>query len=115
MSRSIYLRPWRVDITIRDGVAAPVSAAALGRAMVRAAEAAGAPSPASIGLILSGDAELTTLNAAHLGNPRATDVLSFPCCRARPFPGTTARRRGRPGGCRASRCRPVGVLTSATS
>ncbi len=86
MSRSIYLRPWRVDVTIRDGVATPVSAGALARAMTRAAEAAGAPSPASIGLILSDDAELATLNAAHLGKRGPTDVLSFPLLPPDAFP-----------------------------
>jgi probable rRNA maturation factor len=65
-------------VTIRDGVAAPVAAAALARAMAHAAETAGAPSPASIGLILSDDPELASLNATHLGKRGATDVLSFP-------------------------------------
>ena len=86
MSRSIYLRPWRVDVTLRDGVAAPVPVAALARAMVRAAEAAGAPSPASIGLILSDDTELSALNSAHLGKPGTTDVLSFPLLPPEAFP-----------------------------
>lgn len=86
MSRSIYLRPWRVDVTIRDGVVSPVSAAALARAMARAAEAAGAPSPASIGLILTDDAELASLNEAHLGKAGPTDVLSFPLLAPGAFP-----------------------------
>jgi probable rRNA maturation factor len=101
VSRSLYLGPWRIDLTIRDGVAAPVAAASLARAMVRAAEAASAPSPASIGLILSDDAELASLNSAHLGQLGPTDVLSFPLLPpeaypaheggpARPAPGTRA-------------------------
>jgi probable rRNA maturation factor len=76
--RSRYLGPWRIDLTVRDGVGSPVSGAALTRAIVAAAEAAGAPSPASVGLILSDDAELADLNATHLGKRGPTDVLSFP-------------------------------------
>jgi probable rRNA maturation factor len=54
--------------------------------MVAAAEAAGAPRPASIGLVLSDDAELTELDAAHLGKSGPTDVLSFPLLPAQAFP-----------------------------
>jgi probable rRNA maturation factor len=86
VSRSLYRGPWRVDLTVREGVQAPLSRAALARAMTRAAEAAGAPSPASIGLILSDDAELAVLNAAHLGKQGATDVLSFPLLPSEAFP-----------------------------
>jgi probable rRNA maturation factor len=86
VSRSIYLGPWRVDVTIRDGVAAPVPTAALARAMARAAEAAGAPRPASMGLILTEDAELASLNEAHLGKSGPTDVLSFPLLGPESFP-----------------------------
>lgn len=86
MSRSLYLGPWRVDLTIRDGVDVPVSAAALARGMARAAEAAGAPSPASIGLILADDSELASLNADHLRMRGPTDVLSFPLLPPESFP-----------------------------
>jgi ssRNA-specific RNase YbeY (16S rRNA maturation enzyme) len=86
VSRSIYLGPWRVDVTIRDGIAAPVPTAALARAMARAAEAAGAPRPASLGLILTDDAELASLNEAHLGKSGPTDVLSFPLLAPESFP-----------------------------
>lgn len=86
MSRFIYRGPWRVDLTVRDRVRSPVSQAALARAMVAAAEAAGAPSPASVGLILSDDAELAALNAEHLGKPGPTDVLSFPLLSPDAFP-----------------------------
>src|SRR5438552_3099759 len=77
-SRSIYLGRWRIDLPIRDGVRPPIPSAVLARVMARAAEAAGAPAPASIGLILSDDPELATLNQAHLGKRGPTDVLSFP-------------------------------------
>lgn len=99
MSRSLYLGPWRVDLTIRDGVVAPVTGVALARAMVRAAEAAGAPPPASIGLVLSDDAELAELNAAHLGKSGPTDVLSFPLLPPTAFPahpGSPVRTAGTP-------------------
>ena len=43
-----------------------------------ALDAVDAPSPASIGLILSDDAELGELNATHMGKTGPTDVLSFP-------------------------------------
>lgn len=98
MSRSLYLGSWRVDLTIRDEVAVPVSAASLARAMVRAAEAAGAPSPASIGLILSDDSELASLNAVHLGKRGPTDVLSFPLLPPESYPahdGSPARPAAR--------------------
>lgn len=86
MTRSRYLGPWRVDLTIRDGVVGPVSGAALARAIATAADAAGAPRPASIGLILTDDRELAGLNATHLGKTGPTDVLSFPLLAPGAFP-----------------------------
>jgi probable rRNA maturation factor len=61
--------------------------------MTRAAEAAGAPSPASIGLILSDDAELAELNATHLGTSGPTDVLSFPLLPPAAYPARPAGPR----------------------
>jgi probable rRNA maturation factor len=81
-----------VDITVRDGVVSPVPAASLARVVASALEAAGAPSPASIGLILSDDAELAELNEAHLGHQGATDVLSFPLSPSPEFPLPPGRR-----------------------
>jgi probable rRNA maturation factor len=78
VSRAIYQGPFRIDITVREAVAVPVSGASLARAIAGAAEAAGAPAPASIGLILSADDELARLNVTHLGVRGPTDVLSFP-------------------------------------
>jgi probable rRNA maturation factor len=95
--RPIYRRPWRVDVTIRDGVRPPVAAGVLARAMTAALDAAGASAPASIGLILADDAELAALNEAHLGHHGPTDVLSFPLQPADAFPphaGEPADRRG---------------------
>ncbi len=86
MTRALYLGPWRIDVTIRDGVVVPISSAALARAIAAALDAARAPSPASIGLILSDDRELAELNAIHLGKTGATDVLSFPLLPPSSFP-----------------------------
>ena len=86
MTRALYLGPWRIDVTVRDGVTSPASKASLARAIARAASAAEAPAPASIGLILSDDAELAGLNAAHLAKAGPTDVLSFPLLPPRAYP-----------------------------
>ena len=86
MTRAIYLPPWRVDLTVRDGVHVPVAAAALARTVGAALDASGAPTPASIGLILSDDAELAELNLVHMGKDGPTDVLSFPLLPAAAFP-----------------------------
>jgi probable rRNA maturation factor len=78
MTRSIYRPPWRIDLEVRDGVDIPVAAAALARTAAAALDAVVAPKPASIGLILSDDAELARLNETHMGVTGPTDVLSFP-------------------------------------
>jgi probable rRNA maturation factor len=78
MTRSIYHRPWRIDIDVRDGVRSPASAAGLARTIATALDGIDAPSPASIGLILTDDAELAALNVEHMGHAGPTDVLSFP-------------------------------------
>jgi probable rRNA maturation factor len=84
--RAIYLTPWRIDVTIREGVDPVIRVSRLARAIAAALEAAGAPSPASIGLILSDDGELASLNATHLGHDGPTDVLSFPLLPPEAFP-----------------------------
>ena len=86
MTRAQYRPPWRVDVTVRDGVHPPIGAAALARAVASTLDAAGAPSPASIGLILTDDAELAGLNAEHMGKDGPTDVLSFPLLPPEAFP-----------------------------
>jgi probable rRNA maturation factor len=86
VTRAIYHGPWRVDLTVRDGVTAPIAGNALARAVADALDAAGARAPASIGLILSNDTELAMLNEAHLGVTGATDVLSFPLLPPDAFP-----------------------------
>jgi len=98
VTRALYVGSWRIDLTVRYGVESPVSGAALSRAIAAALSAAGAPKPASIGLILSDDAELAALNAEHLGKQGSTDVLSFPLLPPEafpPHPGTVPRTLGR--------------------
>lgn len=92
MTRPIYRPPWRIDLDVRDGVRSPLSGATLARVVAAALEAAGAPAPASIGLILADDAELASLNAAHMGKDGPTDVLSFPLVPPEAFPPHQGRR-----------------------
>ena len=110
MSRH-YLGPWRVDVECRDGVARLVPATVLARAVVAALDAAGAPAPASIGLVLSDDAELAELNAVHMGKHGPTDVLSFPLLPPDAFPDHPGKAAGAapatPGG-PAGRAGPTG-------
>ena len=98
VTRSIYRRPWRIDVEVREAVRSPVVVAALARAIAAALDAGGAPAPASIGLILSDDAELAGLNATHMGHDGATDVLSFPLLPPAAFPDHPGKGRdGTPG------------------
>lgn len=89
---AVYVTPWRIDVTIRDAVVdahggrRPIAVAPLARAIAAALDAASAPAPASIGLILSDDGELSSLNQTHLGHPGPTDVLSFPLLPPEAFP-----------------------------
>ncbi|HEU5203528.1 MAG TPA: rRNA maturation RNase YbeY [Candidatus Limnocylindrales bacterium] len=87
MTRAIYEGPWRIDLQIRPGVRSPVRGAQLARVVAAGLRAAGAPAPASIGLILSDDLELASLNAEHMGKTGPTDVLSFPLLPAEAFRG----------------------------
>jgi len=86
VTRAIYLGSWRVDLSVRDRVIAPLPGMALARCVASALGAGGAPAPASIGLILSDDLELARLNAEHLGKTGPTDVLSFPLLPPEAFP-----------------------------
>jgi len=100
-SRSIYLGPWRIDITNRPGVPRLVTLAVLARTVRSALESVPAPSPASIGLILADDPELAGLNATHMGKHGPTDVLSFPLLPAEtypPHPGGPSRAKGKARG-----------------
>jgi probable rRNA maturation factor len=92
VTRPIYRPPWRIDFDVRDGVRSPLGGLALARVVATALEAAGAPAPASIGLILADDRELAGLNATHMGVDGATDVLSFPLVPPDVFPAHTGGR-----------------------
>jgi probable rRNA maturation factor len=83
---SLYLPPFRVDITLRCRAPLPVSRRRLAAAMRATLELAGAPGPASIGLVLSDDVDLARLNAVHMGQDGPTDVLSFPFFPPEAFP-----------------------------
>ena len=83
---SIYLPPFRIDVTARPGIPHVVSRHKVAIAVRAALEAAGAPGPASIGVVLSADSELAELNGLHMGSSGATDVLSFPFFPPEAFP-----------------------------
>jgi probable rRNA maturation factor len=94
VTASVYLKPFRIDITVRAGVPQLVSRNRLALAVRAALEAAGAPGPASIAVILSADCELAELNAVHMNAAGATDVLSFPFFPPEAYP---AHERGGSG------------------
>jgi probable rRNA maturation factor len=83
---SIYLPPFRIDVTVRPDVPHVASRHRVAMAVRAALEAAGAPGPGSIGVVLSSDAELAELNSMHMGHTGPTDVLSFPFFPAEAFP-----------------------------
>ncbi|MEA2578069.1 MAG: putative rRNA maturation factor [Chloroflexota bacterium] len=93
MTRAIYRPPWRIDLDVRDGVRSPLSESVLARTVAAALDAASAPAPASIGLILADDTELAGLNATHLGKDGPTDVLSFPLLPPEAFPSHAGQGR----------------------
>jgi probable rRNA maturation factor len=96
---AIYRPPWRIDVEVRTGVVLPdgTSVADLARVVASTLTAVDAPSPASIGLTLSDDAELASLNAGHMGKAGPTDVLSFPLLPPEAFrPGAVPPDQPRP-------------------
>ena len=76
--RRIYRGVWRIDLVTRDGVTPPLRPGALARAAARALDAASAPPPGSVTVVLTDDEELAELNREHMGHDGPTDVLSFP-------------------------------------
>jgi probable rRNA maturation factor len=85
-TRRIYRPPWRIDVTHRSGVPRLLPDAEVARVVERALRAAAAPEPATLGVILSGDHELTELNESQMGESGPTDVLSFPLLPPAAFP-----------------------------
>jgi len=97
--RPVYLGACRIDIVRRAGTPPIPTDASLARTIARALEAAGAPTPVSVTVVLTDDDELAELNRAHLGKEGPTDVLSFPMLVPASFPTHTgqdpARRAAR--------------------
>ena len=83
---TIYLARWRVDVTTRPGVPRLLAAQAVARTVTKALEAAGAPAPASVAVVLADDHELTGLNRSTMAKDGPTDVLSFPLLPPADFP-----------------------------
>lgn len=76
-----------LELTVLEAAAPLLRSAVLGRRLLRreiatalgsALDAAGAPSHATVGLVLADDDVLAELNEAHMGIRGPTDVLSFP-------------------------------------
>ncbi len=84
--RVIYRPPWRIDLVVRADVPKLFPEARLAALLTAALHAAGAPRPASVGLLLTGDAEIAELKGAHLGEFAPTDVLAFPLLPPEAFP-----------------------------
>ena len=72
-----------------------MSASAIARAVAAALDAAKAPHPASVTVVLTDDEELADLNQEHMGNEGPTDVLSFPMLEPAAFPAKGSRPRQR--------------------
>ena len=91
-----YLPPWRVELTVRPGVPRLRPLAQITRLVDVALRSAGAPRPASIGVVLSDDDELAALNARAMGKEGPTDVLSFPLLPPEAFPPHAGRATALP-------------------
>jgi probable rRNA maturation factor len=83
--RSLYVGACRIDLVRRAGTTRLLSDARLAGTVARALEAANAPAPASVTIVLTDDAELRDLNRTHLERDEPTDVLSFPMLEAADF------------------------------
>jgi probable rRNA maturation factor len=90
--RSIYLAPWRIDITTRAGMRSPLSGAAIARGVAEALTTAHAPAPGSVTVVLTDDEELAELNETHMGHDGPTDVLSFPMLEPEAFDRSGGKR-----------------------
>lgn len=90
-TRALYVGACRTDLVRRAGTGRVLADERLARTATLALEAAGAPTPASVTVVLTDDEELRDLNRAHLGRDEPTDVLSFPMLPPEaypPHPGT---------------------------
>ena len=77
-TRSIYRPPWRVDVVQRASIESPLPSGSVASAVAQALDAAAAPEPGSVTVVLTHDEELADLNHEHMGHEGPTDVLSFP-------------------------------------
>jgi probable rRNA maturation factor len=59
-------------------VRSPLPSVGIATGVARALDAAAAPAPGSVAIVLTDDAELAELNLEHMGVDGPTDVLSFP-------------------------------------
>ena len=84
--RALYVGACRIDLVRRAGTVRILDDAHLARTVARALEAAGAPTPASLTVVLTDDEELQELNRAHLDRDEPTDVLSFPMLEPSAYP-----------------------------
>jgi probable rRNA maturation factor len=91
LGRPVYLGACRIDVVRRAGTIRLLPDATLARVIARALEAAGAPTPASVTVVLTDDDELEKLNRTHLGKGEPTDVLSFPMLPPASFPGHSGK------------------------
>lgn len=73
-------------MVVQGDVARLLPLVRLARTVAAVLAAAGAPRPASVGLILADDVELARLNRTHLGRRGPTDVLSFPLLPPEAYP-----------------------------
>jgi len=92
-NRVVYVPPWRIDIVRRAGVPTVLADAAMARAVARALEAARAPAPGSVTVVLTDDGELADLNQVQMAIDGPTDVLSFPMLPPEAFPARLPRSR----------------------
>ena len=90
-ARSFYASGWRTDLVWRAAVPRLLPDSVLARTAHRALQAAGAPKPGSISIVLTDDAEVEFYNRRHLGREEPTDVLSFPRLPAGSFPDHEGR------------------------
>jgi probable rRNA maturation factor len=93
--RSLYVGACRIDLVRRTGTGRLLSDRRLGLTVARALEAAGAPVPASVTIVLTDDAELRDLNRVHLDRDEPTDVLSFPMLEPEAYPAHAGRSQDR--------------------
>ena len=84
--RTLYVGACRVDLVRRAGTARLLTDQRVAATAARALEAADAPAPASITIVLTDDEELRDLNRTYLDRDEPTDVLSFPMLQPDAYP-----------------------------